>query len=407
MEASAAREIIKSYKLINGRNSKFILKCLFGHATPTKELFELIGKEQFDFIRRNIEKFHLDNDVEKNQRAIRNLPILMEIQKNIPNFRWEIVEFKDKKKRVQRKLKTNLGKVGGIQISLASALFYHKRLDLSLKNKYFGPLKLESFDEKLSRFQELLVNINAVTGDNFDKKILIEWFHRGLRGDQLTILSPVCPDYSHIKMGRGLYRFTFESLGSNVGVTAKKLVEHHKTLKSFFDQFGFDVRYIAAIGDFEALSSENLVRMRLNKTQFIKKLKLSQKQLSKQLHAGYETPLFSEICGGLTKWTENYLECKNMAEAFASKNENMNTLAGIVKSREPLLRNWFGSAMTETEIKKTVIKQGAEYTCMGKIALSKLNNPLILGVDHPKMSSFYQVGQSIPVLYLKTNYTLS
>ena len=86
MEASAAREIIKSYKLINGRNSKFILKCLFGHATPTKELFELIGKEQFDFIRRNIEKFHLDNDVEKNQRAIRNLPILMEIQKILRIF---------------------------------------------------------------------------------------------------------------------------------------------------------------------------------------------------------------------------------------------------------------------------------------------------------------------------------
>ena len=407
MEASKAREVIKSRKLINSYYSKFILKCLFGQSSPTEELFEFISREQFERVKNNIKKHHSSNHEDENQKTIRNLPILLEIKKKLPNFRWEVVKFKDKNKNVKHKLITNLDKVDGIQISLATALFCHKSLDLFATNKYFGPFKLESFEDRLDQFQKLLTSINAITGDNFEKQILVQWFQRGLRGEQLTILSPVCPDYSHIELGRGLYMFTFESLGTDVGVTAKKLVEHHLTLKTFFDHFEIDVRYIAAIGDFEALSSENLERMNLNKTQFIKKLKLSQNKLSKELHAGYETPLFSEICGGVSKWKKNYLECEDVVEIYFSKNENINCLTEIIKSREPLLRKWFGRGITEAKLKKMVLKQGAEYTCMGKIALSNLRNPLILGVDHPKMSTFYQIRQSIPALYLRTNYTLS
>lgn len=407
MDASKARKIIKDHKLLNRYHSKLILKCLLGNAKPTEELFELISREQFEKTKGNIKALRLNDNVTKNEATVRNLPVLIEIQKRLSNFRWKIVKLKDKNGSIKQKLITNLGKVDGIQISLASALFCHTRLELTVNNEYFGSLKFKSFDEQLNQFQKLLTSINAVTGDNFEKKILMQWFQRGLRGEKLTILSPVCPDYSYIELGRGLYKFTFESLGTNVGVTARKLVEHHLTLKSFFDHFKFDIRYIAAIGDFEALSPENLKQMSLTKAQFITKLKLSQEQLSKELHAGYETPLFSEICGGIHQWKKNYLECKNIVETYASKNKNVSTLTEIMKSREPLLRKWFGSEMTETEIKKIVIKQGAEYTCMGKIALSNLKNPLILGVDHPKMSSFYQIEQSIPVLYLRTNYTLS
>ena len=63
--------------------------------------------------------------------------------------------------------------------------------------------------------------------------------------------------------------FTFESLGTDVGVTAKKR-RTPLNFKNVFWSLEIDVRYIAAIGDFEALSSENLERMNLNKTQFIK-----------------------------------------------------------------------------------------------------------------------------------------
>ena len=176
MEASKAREVIKSRKLINSYYSKFILKCLFGQSSPTEELFEFISREQFERAKNNIKKHHSSNHEDENQKAIRNLPILLEIKKKLPNFRWEVVKFKDKNKNVKHKLITNLDKVDGIQISLATALFYHKSLDLFATNKYFGPLKLESFDERLDQFQKLLTSINAITGDNFESKYLFSGF---------------------------------------------------------------------------------------------------------------------------------------------------------------------------------------------------------------------------------------
>ena len=41
-------------------------------------------------------------------------------------------------------------------------------------------------------------------------------------------------------------------------------------IKHFFSERNFDVRFIAAVGDFEALSENNLTRMNLTFEQFVK-----------------------------------------------------------------------------------------------------------------------------------------
>jgi len=405
MEASKTREIIKNRRLINRLFCKVIMKCLLEDKEPPQHIFSLIDKQQFYRIRENVQ-LSLRSNKNTDKAKIRNLPILKEISKKLPNFRWDIVQVKNKNGKIVNKLITNLGMVDGIQISLASALFCEGNLESQVTSKYFGNLSLSSFDEKLNQFQNLLTNLGAIPGENFDRNIIKNWFAKGLKGEKLTVFTPVCPDYSYIHLGRDFYRFTFNSLGNEVGVTAKKLVKNHATITKFFETLKFNVRYVAAIGDFEAFSPENLNRMGLTEQEFISKLKLSQTQLSKELVAGYETPLITEICGGKDKWNENYIKCTDRVKSYASDPKNRIILNKIYSSREPLLKNWFGSEMSIYQIKSIVLKQGAEYNCMGRVVVSNLDNCLILGVDHPKMSSFYQIGQSIPVIYLKTNYGL-
>ena len=50
-----------------------------------------------------------------------------------------------------------------------------------------------------------------------------------------------------------------------------------------------------------------------------------------------------------------------------------------------------------------VMQQGSEYTSMGDI-FKNFNNPIVLGLDHPKMADFYSLNVDIPVIYGKPKY---
>ena len=41
---------------------------------------------------------------------------------------------------------------------------------------------------------------------------------------------------------------------------------------------------------------------------------------------------------------------------------------------------------------------------MGEIFLKKIDNPVVFGLDHPKMGIFYTLKNDIPVLYGKPKY---
>ena len=96
----------------------------------------------------------------------------------------------------------------------------------------------------------------------------------------------------------------------------------------------------------------------------------------------YETPLFTDLCGGINIWKNYYKECISEVKKYEKQHSEIinSPLNQICRAREPLLKNWFGQELSFDEIRKMVLKQGAEYTCMGKIALNHTSNCLILGL---------------------------
>ena len=55
--------------------------------------------------------------------------------------------------------------------------------------------------------------------------------------------------------------------------------------------------------------------------------------------------------------------------------------------------------------KNLVIQQGAEYASMGDLfSKKKIKNPIVLGLDHPKMKNFYKLNNEISVIYGKPRY---
>ena len=77
----------------------------------------------------------------------------------------------------------------------------------------------------------------------------------------------------------------------------------------------------------------------------------------------------------------------------------------ITSSRTALYSSWFPD-MNESNYNKLVIKQGSEYTSMGDLFTKKFKNPVVLGLDHPKMAVFYDLnhGKHLPVVYCKPKY---
>ena len=95
----------------------------------------------------------------------------------------------------------------------------------------------------------------------------------------------------------------------------------------------------------------------------------------------------------------NYLSNKNNWKKMCLKNEkiiiskaknniNFNKLIlDIANSRSLLYSSWFPNHDIKLH-KDLVIKQGAEYASMGDLFSKKFKNPIVLGLDHPKMKSF-------------------
>ena len=75
----------------------------------------------------------------------------------------------------------------------------------------------------------------------------------------------------------------------------------------------------------------------------------------------------------------------------------------IASSRTELYSSWFPN-MKEKEFIKLAMLQGSEYTSMGDIFKKKFKNPVVLGLDHPKMADFYSLNVEIPVVYGRPKY---
>ena len=75
----------------------------------------------------------------------------------------------------------------------------------------------------------------------------------------------------------------------------------------------------------------------------------------------------------------------------------------ICNSRKKLYSSWF-SDKKEDDYLEIVFTQGAEYTTISDLVKKKFKNPFFLCLDHSKMQIFYNINNSVPVVYSRPHY---
>lgn len=338
-------------------------------------------------------------------------PAYRVIQEEFPAFEWELHD------RDGRRFVTYAGDPNP-HVSLAEKVLEAYRRRMEGEESFSQRIALNSFpvkvqkrvkpllrDEAGKEFAQLLVDI----GISYPPLMIMEeignWLYRALNGEPSTIITPVCPDYETVPTGDPARprAYTFRGLGSQVGYVAQRALRVLPRMWEYF-RIRADIRFVVAIGDFEAKSAETCRRVGVTYEEFLSRLRQSQHVFAQCCNGmPLETPLLTEINPLL--WEESMQEA---AAAVAQGDYGALDLTGedietIAAARSSLYQRWFGDHVDCREI---LLRQAPEYMSMGRLA-DEFPNAMILGADAPAMAPFLQglSGRIRPVLYLRSaNY---
>lgn len=259
----------------------------------------------------------------------------------------------------------------------------------------------------IERCQSVFRQEQVVPLLDIDSVRLERWIAQGLRGEPLTIVSPVCPDYSAAAGDTHQYRFTFESVGTGAGLSCTRIFESLAALRRLFAELGLKhITHHVLVGDFEAFSAENTRRVGISADEFVARNRQSSAAIAAVAPAPVVTGLFTDLCGGRAGWEQ---QCNAMRARFEAL--EFGPLTGnpvfqeIAAARKPLYQRWFDlDQASDAFFEGLVVSQGIEYATMGHIIAQRFSNALVLGADHHKMGRFYTTAAQLPIIYLNRNY---
>ena len=261
-------------------------------------------------------------------------------------------------------------------------------------------------------------SISSITSKN---KILIQIFESRLHRSremslssplgnhqlqQLSIIAPVCPDYSYIRKQDNTYRYTFESVGDGIGLVAQKAISNLGVLDNMSIDIinnGLAIQNHVLVGDFEA-HELNLQSLNESEMTFMHKVSSSAEAIRKTTH--YDSSLFTSICLGLEGWHYHikylkYIYNLNHFDDLKCFAPHVNHDKNLI-SRLPLYRKWFGD---DFDYKKIFFDQCVEYALMGSLVRQRYGvNAVLLASDHKAMRHYYSLLSEIAVISSSSNY---
>jgi len=364
----------------------------------SKKILNLIHSgEDIDYKKFKIEKYK-----SKIERLIKNFNLEKKNKKDktVKNhFFWELAleKYKDlfKIDVKKKKQKSDKDKYDVNYQEISKSLGYNPTL-LSLiifENKIKKILKANNF------FKELEKSVNLENIDIFSKISLLKLLNK----DEISIFTPLCPDYEHVKVSENLYKYTFNSLGEGYGLIGKKYIKISAIIKNLLKKYKINFKNHIYYGDFEAFSQINCKNLNEDEKSFIKKVEKSSIKMKKKCNPS--------SCGLIVKdltSKKNWLDLckKNRRKIVKLFDKDLNFKRKIVEictSRKNLYESWF----PEKEVKdylNIVFDQGSEYTSLSDLVKKKFKNPFFICLDHSKMRIFYNINNSIPVVYCKPHY---
>ena len=396
MDYVVANSVKKKFNLFDKQFSRDALKLIRCNPAKALSIFSNNEKE----IKWIIERYHYHQRIQRNREIPRNIIFYKIINEIYPGFSWQVTPNGTVIKH----------KIDGIQASLLSYLFNNVPC------------------AAVSRETLLPQNIHTMLGSLFDEHkikvihpdytIFEKWIEKGLAGEKLTIISPVCPDYAAERINDDAHqqtlstktirhRFTFDGLGEEMGVTATYLLQVLPLFKSLLtDQMNIDVECVVAYGNFEGYSAQNLQRLNITEKEFQKRIKASVRYLNKKAPQNTYAVAFDEIVGGKTGWLEMLAFAQERVDAKIAKDKHFqHQLSKTANARGGLYDRWCVRNDDPDRYMKMIIPQVMEYAAMGVcIKKSAFENPLILGADDHKMGKFYHLLTALPVVYLPRIY---
>ena len=398
MDPKVSQKIILENNLIPADISKEILWRISNNAKiDSRVLPRNISLEQIDHLRELYEEIANELGVSA-QKGPRNEIFYRIIRDKYPKFSWQVHG---------KSVVFNHVRIGKLEPSLLSLLIQEIRpmnqVSLTLRYDY----EFNISDDKLTLLDEIFSTLNVIYPDTKTMIAIIEWLQAGLRGEKLNIFSLACPDYSTEPTNNPKcpYRHTFNSVGSGIGLIARRVLDALPILTDALKKMGIEVSSTLAMADYEILSKNNLQRLNLSQIEFYNRIESSRIEFKKE-SACQNAIMLTELCGGYEEWGNQYNYFRNqfLVGNFGLSQITEQDLIAMVKSRRQLYESWHGIRETLEEYIPILLDQAAEYAAIGSMIHKHFSNCLILGGDHSVFSPFYSVDQFIPALYLKRYY---
>ena len=119
-------------------------------------------------------------------------------------------------------------------------------------------------------FLKICRNLGDFDQISFMQKIS---FIKKIQENKVSIITPLCPDYEHVHIGLGLYKYTFNSLNGGLRINWKKISkDNQRKYIKFLINIKFSFVHHAYYGDFEAYSKENCKRVKSNEKRIYRKI---------------------------------------------------------------------------------------------------------------------------------------
>lgn len=399
MNPSLAHYYVRN-KLTSKLISKRVLSPISSFLQPPADLIKALRIEnEVPKLSEVFSRFHRAED--ERSGLPRYMPFYRFIQSKFPGFKWQVRSSQGKPTLILDKPFINQSRPSLLNLLLC-AVNDNTATTPALKVRYPAMqglpdalvLDLERAFERLSF---------APSAAHFVARFA-ETLAKGLAGETITLVSPVCPDYGY-ESKNGRLRYTFEHLGDGIGLVAGRVARTLPHLQAVLRKHGIDARLAVAAGDFEGFDASTLNRLKETREGFAHKLQISQGKLLEVLGGDTESIMIAAAAGGEARWHALTADAQQRLERHDNGCIVDNDLdyASIFNARLPLYQAWHQQRSNE-ELMQILYAQGAEYAAIGKVFAEQWRNPIVIGADHNRMQPFYWLYSTIPVLYLTRVY---
>ena len=339
--------------------------------------------------------------VDEDARRPKYLPFYRAIKDHFPTFDWKVNDYEGRLQVLLEKPYINF-----VRPSLLTLLTCCVRDQLTtvpaMKVRYPSTRGLP--DELVSDFDHLLKELSFYLPSDDYISAVCEVLLKGLDGEEITLISPVCPDYGYVRY-KNRYRYTFDQLNDGIGLVAGRILNTLPRLRELLTRHGIRSKVVIAAGDFEGFDEATVARVKETRMTFLKKVQRSQEKIIDALQFQAASVFISTLAGGEAAWREMTDRAYRAlcGEELSALMPTRIDLDSILDTRMQLYQAWH-MGRSRTELAAVLLSQCAEYAAMGTLFHRSFSNPLVIGGDHCRMMPFYWLNQPIAVLYLRRVY---